>query len=191
MQIWELLLTAVGLSMDAFAVAICKGLGMQKMRYGQAVWIALYFGVFQAVMPLLGWLLGSSFSQYIQAFDHWIAFALLLFIGGKMIVDALREDEPSADTPLDDRLNHRELLMLAIATSIDALAVGIAFACLQVNIWQSISLIGAVTFVLSLGGVWIGHRFGSRFEKKAALAGGIVLVGIAIKILVQHLSQGT
>ena len=128
MGIVELLLTAIGLSMDAFAVSVCKGLGMRKMRYDQALVIGLYFGVFQALMPLLGWLLGTSFSRYIQAFDHWIAFVLLAFIGGKMLWDVFHEKEESAAEKSDARLDHKELFMLAIATSIDALAVGIAFA---------------------------------------------------------------
>lgn len=184
----ELLLTAVGLAMDAFAVSICKGLGMRKMRYGQAVVIGLYFGVSQALMPLIGWLLGTSFSRYIQAFDHWIAFVLLALIGGKMLWDVFHEDnEATAAQKLDAKLDHRELFMLAIATSIDALAVGIAFACLDVEIWSSVSIIGIVTFVISFCGVWIGNHFGSRFEKKAGIAGGIVLIGIGVKILADHL----
>lgn len=188
MGFMELLLTAVGLAMDAFAVSICKGLGMRKMRYGQAVVIGLYFGVFQALMPLIGWLLGTSFSRYIQAFDHWIAFVLLAFIGGKMLWDVFHEeDEAETAQKLDAKLDHRELFMLAIATSIDALAVGIAFACLDVEIWSSVSIIGIVTFVISFCGVWIGNRFGGRFEKKAGIAGGIVLMGIGVKILLDHL----
>ena len=173
----ELLLTAVGLSMDAFAVSVCKGLGMRKMRYDQAFVIGLYFGVFQAIMPLLGWLLGTSFSRYIQAFDHW------------MLWDVFHEKEEETTEKVDARLDHKELFMLAIATSIDALAVGIAFACLDVQIWSSISIIGCVTLVLSFCGVWIGNRFGNRFEKKAEIAGGLVLILIGVKILVEHLVQ--
>ncbi len=189
MGIVELLLTAIGLSMDAFAVSVCKGLGMRKMRYDQALVIGLYFGVFQALMPLLGWLLGTSFSRYIQAFDHWIAFVLLVFIGGKMLWDVFHEKEESAAEKSDARLDHKELFMLAIATSIDALAVGIAFACLDVQIWSSVSIIGCVTLVLSFCGVWIGNRFGNRFEKKAEIAGGVVLLLIGVKILLDHLIQ--
>lgn len=185
----ELLLTAVGLSMDAFAVSVCKGLGMRKMRYDRALVIGLYFGVFQAIMPLLGWLLGTSFSRYIQAFDHWIAFILLAFIGGKMLWDVFHEKEEETTEKVDARLDHKELFMLAIATSIDALAVGIAFACLDVQIWSSISIIGCVTLVLSFCGVWIGNRFGNCFEKKAEIAGGLVLILIGVKILVEHLVQ--
>lgn len=187
MGIVELLLTAIALSMDAFAVSVCKGLGMRRMRYDQALVIGLYFGVFQALMPLLGWLLGTSFSKYIQAFDHWIAFVLLAFIGGKMLWDAFHEKDAEAAEKADAKLDHKELFMLAIATSIDALAVGIAFACLDVAIWSSISIIGCVTLVLSFLGVWIGNRFGNRFEKKAEIAGGIVLILIGIKILADHL----
>lgn len=187
MGIIELLLTAVGLAMDAFAVSVCKGLGMKKIHYGQALVIALFFGVFQAVMPLIGYLLGTSFAKYIQAFDHWIAFILLLFIGGKMLWDAFHADSDETPVVQDDRLHYRELLMLAIATSIDALAVGIAFACLEVSLLRSVTIIGVVTLVLSFVGVCIGNKFGNRFQNKAAIAGGVVLILIGSKILVEHL----
>lgn len=189
MGIVELLLTAIALSMDAFAVSVCKGLGMRRMRYDQALVISLYFGVFQALMPLIGWLLGTSFSRYIQAFDHWIAFVLLAFLGGKMLWDVFHEKEDGEQESAERRLDHRELFMLAIATSIDALAVGIAFACLEVNIWRSISIIGVTTMVISFAGVWIGNRFGNRFQKKAEIAGGLVLILIGVKILAEHLIE--
>lgn len=189
MGIVELLLTAIALSMDAFAVSVCKGLGMRRMRYDQALVISLYFGVFQALMPLIGWLLGKSFSRYIQAFDHWIAFVLLAFLGGKMLWDVFHEKEDGEQESAERRLDHRELFMLAIATSIDALAVGIAFACLDVNIWSSISIIGVTTLVISFAGVWIGNRFGNRFQKKAEIAGGLVLILIGVKILAEHLIE--
>ena len=189
MGIVELLLTAIALSMDAFAVSVCKGLGMRRMRYDQALVISLYFGVFQALMPLIGWLLGTSFSRYIQAFDHWIAFVLLAFLGGKMLWDVFQEKEDGEQESAERRLDHRELFMLAIATSIDALAVGIAFACLDVNIWSSISIIGVTTLVISFAGVWIGNRFGNRFQKKAEIAGGLVLILIGVKILAEHLIE--
>lgn len=189
MGIVELLLTAIALSMDAFAVSVCKGLGMRQMRYDQALVISLYFGVFQALMPLIGWLLGTSFSRYIQAFDHWIAFVLLAFLGGKMLWDVFHEKEDEEQESAERRLDHRELFMLAIATSIDALAVGIAFACLDVNIWSSISIIGVTTLVISFAGVWIGNRFGNRFQKKAEIAGGLVLILIGVKILAEHLIE--
>lgn len=189
MGIVELLLTAIALSMDAFAVSVCKGLGMRRMRYDQALVISLYFGVFQALMPLIGWLLGTSFSRYIQAFDHWIAFVLLAFLGSKMLWDVFHEKEDGEQESAERRLDHRELFMLAIATSIDALAVGIAFACLDVNIWSSISIIGVTTLVISFAGVWIGNRFGNRFQKKAEIAGGLVLILIGVKILAEHLIE--
>lgn len=189
MGIVELLLTAIALSMDAFAVSVCKGLGMRRMRYDQALVISLYFGVFQALMPLIGWLLGTSFSRYIQAFDHWIAFVLLAFLGGKMLWDVFHEKEDGEQESAERRLDHRELFMLAIATSIDALAVGIAFACLDVNIWSSVSIIGVTTLVISFAGVWIGNRFGNRFQKKAEIAGGLVLIFIGVKILAEHLIE--
>ena len=189
MGIVELLLTAIALSMDAFAVSVCKGLGMRRMRYDQALVISLYFGVFQALMPLIGWLLGTSFSRYIQGFDHWSAFVLLAFLGGKMLWDVFHEKEDGEQESAERRLDHRELFMLAIATSIDALAVGIAFACLDVNIWSSISIIGVTTLVISFAGVWIGNRFGNRFQKKAEIAGGLVLILIGVKILAEHLIE--
>ena len=181
----EILLIGIGLSMDAFAVAICKGLGMRRINYRHTFIIALFFGGFQALMPFLGWLLGSRFAQYITRYDHWIAFVLLAFIGGKMVWEALHED-PEEVCP-QPRLDLKELFMLAVATSIDALAVGITFAFLQVNIWGAVSLIAATTFVLSVIGVWVGNRFGSRFQTKAEIAGGVILVLIGLKILLEHL----
>ena len=188
MGIVELALIAVGLSMDAFAVSVCKGLGMKRLDMGQALVIALFFGGFQALMPLAGWALGSGFQSCIEPVDHWIAFALLAFIGGKMLYDAFHEedgDEPVAGEAA--RLDLKEILMLAIATSIDALAVGVSFAFLQVDIVPAISLIGVITFALSLVGVAVGHRFGARFEKPATIVGGVVLILIGLKILLEHL----
>ena len=181
----ELFLIGVGLSMDAFAVAICKGLGMRKMRWGQGVVIGLFFGGFQALMPLAGWLLGRQFEQYITSIDHWIAFILLGFIGGKMIWDAFHEEDGAPCG--QNRFDLRELLILSVATSIDAMAVGITFAFLQVNILPAVELIGCTTFCLSLAGVWLGCRFGSRYKNKATLAGGIILCLIGLKILLEHL----
>ena len=189
MGIVELLLIGIGLSMDACAVSFAKGICLRRQVKTYALKLGLAFGLFQALMPLLGWLLGTSFSRYIQAFDHWIAFVLLAFIGGKMLWDVFHEKEESAAEKSDARLDHKELFMLAIATSIDALAVGIAFACLDVQIWSSVSIIGCVTLVLSFCGVWIGNRFGNRFEKKAEIAGGVVLILIGVKILLDHLIQ--
>lgn len=187
MGIVELALIGVGLSMDAFAVSICKGLGMKRLRMDQALLIALFFGGFQALMPLLGWFLGSGFQSFIEPVDHWIAFALLAFIGAKMLWDAFHDDEEEDAAAENARLDLKELVMLAIATSIDALAVGISFAFLQVDIVPAVALIGIITFALSLVGVAVGHVFGSRFEKPATIIGGIVLIAIGLKILLEHL----
>ena len=181
----ELFLIGVGLSMDAFAAAICKGLAMPKMRWNRGVVVALFFGGFQALMPLLGWALGRQFEQYITSVDHWIAFLLLGWIGGKMIWDALHGS--GEEMPAQDALDVKELFVLAVATSIDALAVGITFAFLQVDILPAVALIGCTTFAIALAGVWIGQRFGSRFKDRAALAGGMLLCLIGLKILLEHL----
>ncbi len=184
MGVAELFLIGVGLSMDAFAVAVCKGLAMPRMRWRQAALIALSFGFFQALMPLLGWALGRQFETYITSVDHWIAFVLLGFIGGKMIWDAFHEEETCCT---QERFRLRELLALSIATSIDAMAVGITFAFLKVQILPAAALIGCTTFLLSLTGVCAGRRFGSRYRNKATLAGGIILCLMGLKILLEHL----
>lgn len=186
MGIFELLLVAVGLSMDAFAVAVCKGLGMKRLNMRTAAVLALFFGGFQALMPLVGWLLGSQFMWLIEPVDHWVAFVLLVFIGAKMLWEALHDDE-DCDCEDTSRIDLREYLMLAIATSIDALAVGISFAALSVDIVPAVSLIGLVTFALTLVGVAVGHFFGSRYERPASIAGGVVLILIGVKILLEHL----
>ena len=186
MGLVELFLIAVGLSMDAFAVSICKGLGMKRLNLKQGAVIALFFGGFQALMPVIGWLLGSQLAHIVEPIDHWIAFALLAFIGGKMIWDALHEDDEE-ESGESETLDLRELFMLAIATSIDALAVGVTLAFLQVNIVFSAAFIGVVTFVLSFAGVAIGHQFGRRWEKPSQIVGGIVLILIGLKILLEHL----
>lgn len=181
----ELFLIAVGLSMDAFAVSVCKGLGMQRLNMGQAVVIALFFGGFQALMPVIGWAVGAQFAHFVSTYAHWIAFALLAFVGGKMLWDAFHEDEGEDAGPF--KLELGDLLMLAIATSIDALAVGVSFAFLDVAIAPSAALIGVTTFVLSLVGVAVGHQFGSRWEKPATIVGGIVLILIGVKVLLEGL----
>ena len=184
----ELFLIGVGLSMDAFAVSICKGLGMKRLNMKQALVIGLFFGGFQALMPLIGWALGTQLADFITPIDHWIAFILLALIGGKMLFDAFRgDDEEDAGEPKDARLDLKELLMLAIATSIDALAVGVTFAFLGVNIVWAIAIIGVTTFVLSVVGVAVGHAFGARYEKGATIVGGVVLILIGCKILLEHL----
>ena len=183
MSFWSLLLLAVGLSMDAFAVAVCKGLATRKLDGRKMVTAGLWFGGFQALMPLLGYLLGSAFERYITAFDHWIAFLLLAFIGGKMIWEAARGGEEEHAEALSLKL----LVMMAVATSIDALAVGITFAFLQMDILSSAAVIGLTTFVISFGGVCAGNRFGARYKRKAEIVGGVVLVLIGVKILLEHL----
>lgn len=185
MQIWELLLIGISLSMDAFAVSVCKGLSMKTIHRKGTLITGLYFGGFQALMPLIGWALGKQFEKYIVAVDHWIAFLLLAFIGVNMIREALSEEGESC--PASYTLDHRELFMLAIATSIDALAVGITFAFLQVDIIPAVSIIGCTTFILSIVGVVIGHRFGSKYQQRAAIAGGVILIAIGLKILLEHL----
>ena len=189
MGLAELLMIGVGLSMDAFAVAVCKGLGMSRVNWRHAFVIALFFGGFQALMPLVGWALGTQFAALITPVDHWIAFVLLAVIGGKMLVDAVRgEDDDEAEGAANaDTLDVKELVMLAIATSIDALAVGITFAFLGVDIVGAIAVIGVTTFVLSFVGVAVGNQFGARFEKPASIVGGVVLILIGAKILLEHL----
>lgn len=184
----EFLLLGVGLAMDAFAVSICKGLAMRKVNKKQAVIIALFFGGFQAIMPVIGWLLCKGFQTYIEAFDHWIAFALLAFIGMKMIIETLSEkEEDIVVEKMEPPLDMKEMFMLAIATSIDALAVGISLAALDRPIVESATIIGVVTFIISIVGVYIGNFFGNRYKKRAELAGGIILVLIGVKILCEHM----
>lgn len=173
--------------MDAFAVSICKGLGMSKLNKKQMLIIALYFGGFQALMPYIGWAIGARFSSYVSQYAHWIAFILLAIIGGKMIHEALTESEDCEDDGIKDKkLSHKELLLLAIATSIDALAVGISFAFLNVPIIPSIIIIGLTTFAISLVGVIIGNIFGSKYKNKAEFVGGLILVIIGLKIVLEQ-----
>ena len=186
MQNFEVILIGIGLSMDAFAVAICKGLQMKKINYRFSAIIALFFGLFQAGMPLIGWLLGKQFQKYIVKIDHWIAFLLLAIIGVNMIRESREQEEEACQTSLE-KLDYKELFMLAIATSIDALAIGVTFAFLQVNILSSVALIGSITFLISFVGVSIGNVFGTKYKGKAELFGGIVLILIGTKILLEHL----
>ena len=184
MSFVEILLIGIGLSMDAFSVSICKGLTTKEFSWKTALTCGLWFGFFQALMPLIGYFLGSQFEQYITAVDHWIAFGLLFLIGANMIREAVsKKDEVSAD----GTLNFKTMLLLAIATSIDALAVGVSFACIQVRVWSSVLIIGVTTFVFSIVGVKIGNVFGSKFEKGAEVVGGIILILIGLKILLEHL----
>ena len=180
----ELLVIAVGLSMDAFAVSICKGLSVGKMRARHALLTAVWFGGFQALMPLIGYLVGERFSILVSNVDHWIAFVLLGLIGGHMIKESFDSDE---HCELDADFSFLKMFALAVATSIDALAVGVSFAFLQVNIWKAVILIGVTTAIFSASGVKIGNAFGCRYKSKAELFGGVILVLMGAKILVEHL----
>ena len=178
----ELLLVAVGLSMDAFAVSVCKGLSVKKVGVKHAALAGLYFGGFQFLMPVIGYLLGFRFESVIESIDHWVAFVLLAFIGGNMIKESFGKGEE-----LNDDFGVKTMLLMAIATSIDALAVGITFAFLEVQILPAAGLIGVTTFLLSFVGIYIGNAFGTRYKSRAELAGGIILVVIGVKILFEHL----
>lgn len=183
MGVFSLFIIAVGLSMDACAVAICKGLAMQKAPWKKAMIVGLWFGGFQGLMPAIGYVLGSQFEQYIVNIDHWIAFILLGIIGINMIKEALSKEEECANASLAAK----DMFLLAVATSIDALAVGVTFAFLQVQILPAVAFIGVITFTLSTLGVKIGNIFGCRFKSKAELAGGIILIIMGTKILLEHL----
>ena len=179
----EVVILGIGLAMDAFAVSICKGLSMNKVKWKNVLIIALYFGAFQAFMPMLGYFLGTSFSSFVKAIDHWIAFCLLTIIGGNMI----REWKDRDDDKKTDEVGFRTMLPLAVATSIDALAVGITLAFLEENVFWDGAIIGGVTFFVSGMGVLLGKKFGDRFQNTAKLLGGIVLILIGVKILLEHL----
>ncbi len=184
MSLFTLFIIAVGLSMDAFAVSICKGLALPKITPKNAVIVGLWFGGFQALMPFIGFLLGNRFKEYITAIDHWIAFILLCLIGISMIKEALSRENDCENASLD----FKTMLVLAVATSIDALAAGITFAFLRVEIIPAICFIGVITFILSATGVKIGNVFGLRYKSKAELAGGIILILMGSKILLEHLN---
>ena len=198
MSLLELFFIAVGLSMDAFAVSLCKGLVMDRLRTGDGLLVALFFGGFQALMPIAGYYLASNFAGYIEAYDHWVAFLLLLFIGGKMLWDVYKEshspqeDTAAEDTAAEDAAVYQpvplgELIVLAVATSIDALAVGVAFAVLpSVHIFSAAGFIGCTTFVLSFIGVVLGFKTGKLLEEKAQILGGLILIAIGVKILLEH-----
>jgi len=199
MDILSVVLIAVGLSMDAFAVSVTNGIIIRDLKVTHALKIGLYFGVFQALMPLAGWLAGSQFKNYITSVDHWIAFGLLSIIGGKMIHEAFEEDEEgetiegmcevaisNQGTVCENPLRMGRLVVLAVATSIDALAVGISFAFLRVSIVWSSLIIGLITFIICFAGVYIGKKFGGLLKKKAEIVGGVILIGIGLKILLEH-----
>lgn len=183
MGILEIIIIAVGLAMDAFAVSICKGLSMKKMNWKKAVIVGLYFGIFQALMPVIGYFLGTTFQSLVTKIDHWIAFILLSLIGGNMIKEAFSEELETCN----DYVDFKTMIVLAVATSIDALAVGITFAFLQTNIALSALIIGVITFILSLIGVKIVNKFGVKYEQRAEIVGGLILILMGIKILLEHL----
>ncbi|WP_270541241.1 manganese efflux pump MntP [Coprococcus sp. AF102-57] len=183
MGLIELFLIAVGLSMDAFAVSVCKGLAMPKCTFKKAAIVGLWFGGFQALMPAIGYILGAQFQEAIASIDHWIAFVLLALIGGNMVHEALDNDEEEADASLDVKT----MFLLAVATSIDALAIGITFAFLKVSIIPAVCFIGIVTFIISFAGVKIGNVFGARYKNKAEIVGGVILILLGLKILLDHL----
>ncbi len=184
MGILELLILAIGLSMDAFAVSVCKGLAMKKLEFKNMAIVGLWFGGFQALMPTIGYFLGIQFKNQITAIDHWIAFVLLGIIGANMIKEACSKDD---EEEVKANLDVKTMFMLAIATSIDALAVGITFAFLSVNLVHAVTFIGITTFILSAVGVGIGNIFGTKYKAKAEIAGGIILILLGIKILLEHL----
>ena len=182
MEFLELLVIAVGVSMDAFAVSVCKGMSVRRLRSSHVLSAAIWFGGFQALMPLAGYFLGVSFAEYVTEFDHWISFVLLGIIGGKMIKESLAGDSVEADPDF----SFRTMLALALATSIDALAVGVSFAFLKVDIWIAVLLIGITTAAFSGVGILVGNRFGAHYKSKAEFAGGVILVVIGVKILLEH-----
>ena len=183
MSYFDLIITAIALSMDAFAVAISKGLSVQKVRLKHGLITGAYFGGFQALMPLIGYWLASGFAEYIRDFDHWIAFALLGIIGANMLREAFGDEEEEANASFSARV----MLPMAVATSIDALATGVSFAVTGTNIWIAITMVGITTFLFSMLGVKIGNIFGSKYQKSAEIVGGVILIGLGIKILIEHL----
>lgn len=193
MSILEIILVGVGLAADAFAVSVCKGLSIRKIDIKKMTVVGLYFGIFQALMPLIGFLIGSAFSQYIVAIDHWLAFVLLAFIGGKMLFEAVKKEQSPQECTEEEMkkaasLSFKSMVTLAVATSIDALAVGVSFSFVNVNIYVAIAIIGAITFLICFLGVKIGNVFGNKFQAKAEIAGGVILILIGLKILLEGLN---
>ena len=179
----EILLISIGLAMDAFAVSVCKGLAMKKMSWKKAIIIGLYFGIFQVVMPVIGYFLGTTFERFITNVDHWVAFILLVGIGINMVKEAFDKESENRN----DNVDMKTMLVLSIATSIDALAIGITFACLKIHIVMPVITIGLITFIISVIGVKIGNQFGDKYGKKAEIMGGVILILLGIKILLEHL----
>jgi len=190
LSLLEIMLTSIALAMDAFAVSISSGMCIRDFKLNHGLRFGLYFGFFQFSMAVLGFFLAFSYAGYIRSFDHWIAFILLGVIGGKMIYETFKEEELECDVLSDAVMNFKNMIMLSIATSIDAMAVGVSFAFLEVNIWDSAASIGIVTFVLSFAGGFIGNKIGGFFHKETQRIGGVVLIFIGLKILIEHLSIG-
>lgn len=184
MSLFGIIILSIGLGMDAFAVSVCKGVSFKKSNLKKSIIVASYMGIFQAIMPVIGYFLGMSFADKITSIDHWLAFALLFVIGIKMIKEALSTEKEV----INDNVDFKEMIILAIATSIDALAVGITFAFLNVNLWLAVSLIGMITFLLCFVGTKIGSIFGDKYENKAELAGGLILILLGVKIVLEHLN---
>ena len=182
MSIFEIILTAIGLAMDAFAVSICKGLSLKKVNVKTSLIVGFYFGFFQGIMPLIGFFMIVKFKDFVMSIDHWIVFILLLSIGISMIIESFKGEKT------DDKLNFKNMFALSIATSIDALAVGITFAFLEVNILLAVFLIAIITFIICFIGVKIGNIFGNKYEKSAQIIGGIILILIGVKVLLEHLN---
>lgn len=182
MKIIEIILIAIGLAMDAFAVSVCKGLSIKKIKISSLFIIASYFGIFQAVMPLIGFFLGMSFQSIVMSIAHWITFILLLLIGSNMIKDSIQ----NKNINVNEKIDIKSMILLGIATSLDALAVGITFSFFQVNILLNVLIIGLITFMLCVAGVWIGYKFGNKLKNKAQIVGGIILITIGIKVLIEH-----
>ena len=183
MSLFGIIILSIGLGMDAFAVSVCKGVSFKKSNLKKSIIVASYMGIFQSIMPVIGYFLGMSFADKITSIDHWLAFALLFVIGIKMIKEALSTEKEV----INDKVDSKEMIILAIATSIDALAVGITFAFLNVNLWFAVSLIGMITFLLCFVGTKIGSIFGDKYENKAELAGGLILILLGLKIVLEHL----
>ena len=183
MDLFEIVVIGIGLAMDIFAVSVCKGLSMKKLNWKKTIIIALYLGLFQALMPVLGYFLGSTFSTIVQRVDHWIAFILLAIIGGNMIKESADENEKK----LNDKVDVKTMILLSIATNIDALAVGVTFAFFEVSLLLAILIIGMISFILSVLGVITGNKFGNKLQNKAELTGGIIIIIIGFKILLEHL----
>lgn len=185
MSVIEIILMAVALAMDALAVAICKGMTIKKLTAEHTLKVGIYFGGFQAVMPIAGYYIGKTFADVIKSFDHWVVFALLAGLGVHMVIGAFKEEKEH-----NDDFSHKTMIVLAIATSIDALAIGVSLSVMRSNLWINVAIIGAITFIMTSLGVFIGHKFGNKLGIKAELIGGFILIGVGLRVLIEHLVTG-